>query len=95
MTRPDNGGYESVRNPQGCTCGEAWRGHPEPHAATCPLFNDSRPDYRTEVANWQRWSWVALYRGTTVATGESARELLEALQAMRITGAIIEAVRCG
>lgn len=21
----------------GCTCGEAWRGHPNPHALTCPM----------------------------------------------------------
>jgi hypothetical protein len=23
---------------QGCTCGVAWRGHPNPHVSTCALF---------------------------------------------------------
>jgi hypothetical protein len=26
-----------VQGPDWCTCGEAWQGHPEPHALTCPL----------------------------------------------------------
>ena len=29
--------------PPGCTCGLAWRGHPNPHEFTCPLHSVTPP----------------------------------------------------
>lgn len=29
--------------PLDCSCGEAWSGHPNPHAITCPLHHSIRP----------------------------------------------------